>query len=137
MEADLRQKSLEKKCKKLEKARKCTGPTRPAAYIVKPNPTRARISKIRPNPSPQKPGSKPPLNSTALEYLVKVLATSVDFFSLPLTNTDTLLPRQSTLPTSIDPSSEKERISWRDCAVEDTTKKGGNYTLECGSSTEL
>ncbi len=61
----LHEKSLEKKSKKLEKARKlcllCTGPTRPAARIVKPDPTRARSSKTRPDPSPQKSGSKPSL----------------------------------------------------------------------------
>ena len=56
MEADLREK-VWKKCKKLAKARKCTGPTRPAASIVKPdrrpdpsshfhNPTRARKTRL-------------------------------------------------------------------------------------------
>ncbi len=52
-----------KKSKKLEKARKCPGPTRPAPRIVKPDPTRARISKTRPDPSPQKSGSKPSLGA--------------------------------------------------------------------------
>ena len=66
MEADLRQKKVWKQCKKLEKARKCTGPTRPAARIVKPDPTRARISKTRPDPSPQKPGSMPSLSLFSL-----------------------------------------------------------------------
>ncbi len=45
-------KKVWKKSKKLKKARKCPGPTRPAARIVKPDPTRARIFKTRPDPNP-------------------------------------------------------------------------------------
>ncbi len=58
-------KKVWKKRKKLEKARKCPGPTRPAARIVQPDPTRARISKTRPDLSPHKSGSKPSLTKRA------------------------------------------------------------------------
>ena len=50
MEADPHQKLDEIFLEKDKKACKCTGPTRPAARIVKPDPTRARKNQARSHP---------------------------------------------------------------------------------------
>ena len=49
----------------------CTGPTRPAARTGKPDPTRARKTETRLDPSPHVSGSKPSLITVCQTYICR------------------------------------------------------------------